>query len=85
MEWKDTTSYSRGDKEREPKTFSATCGPLKLTVTKGHIYYPGKWVAHAYPLFDTHPLDVETLGQAQDAVVQMARKWLEAASAALSA
>lgn len=56
--WEDTTSYSR-DKPRIQTAWS-----LKLSrdcvviITKGHIYYPGEWVFHCRPWFDTHPLRI---------------------------
>lgn len=79
MEWKDTTSYSRDDKDRKPTTFSKQCGPMRLVVTSGHIHYPGKWVAHAFPLFENKALKATTRDEAQAEVVQMAHDWLSAA------
>lgn len=76
MEWKDSTGYARGDKERIPTTFSAQAGPIRLVVTLGHLYYPDRWVGHAYPIFDTKPLNANTMEQAQEEVLAMARKWL---------
>lgn len=85
MEWKDATSYIRGQVDRTPDTFSAQCGPMRLVVTSGHIYYPGKWVAHAFPLFENKTLTATTREEAQDEVVQMVRDWLSAAAAGLAA
>jgi hypothetical protein len=47
-EWKDETSYSRGDTKREPRTWTIKHGegsvtPLRVTVTR-HINYPGEWL-----------------------------------------
>jgi hypothetical protein len=83
MQWKDETSYSRGDKERVPTTFAAICGPLKLVVTSGHVHYPGRWVARCH-LFDTKPLKATSREEAQAEVVQLAREWVNAASAGLN-
>lgn len=85
MKWKDVTSYSRGHTDRVPTTFAAQCGPMRLVVTSGHIHYPGKWVAHAFPLFENKPMNALTRDAAQDELVQMARDWLSAASAGLNA
>lgn len=85
MEWKDTTSYSRGDTERKPTTFSAQCGPIRLVVTNGHIYSPGVWISHAYPLFESRELTATTREEAQEEAIGMARAWLAAAEAGLSA
>lgn len=57
--WVDSTSYSRDDKERVPNTWTLTLPETKLriTVTKGHVYSPGKWVMHCFELgIDTKPL-----------------------------
>lgn len=85
MEWKDTTSYSRGQVDRTPTTFAAQCGPMRLVVTSGHIHYPGKWVAHGFPLFENKALAAKTREEAQAEAVQMAHDWLSAAAAGLVA
>jgi hypothetical protein len=85
MEWKDTTSYSYGKVDRTPTTFSAQCGPMRLVVTSGHIHCPGKWVAHAFPLFENKALEAATREEAQAETVQMVRNWLSAATAGLLA
>lgn len=72
MEWKDTSSYSRGG-ENVPHCWTAKAGRLRITVTNGHIYYPGKWVMHCAPFFDTHKLDVDTKEEAQAKAVELVR------------
>lgn len=84
IEWKDETGYSRGDRTREPTTFAARCGPLKLVVTSGHIHYPGRWVGHCHPLFDTRPIEATSPEEAQAEVIRLAREWVSAAAAALN-
>lgn len=49
MNWKDTTSYSRGETDRQPTVWSATAGRFRIVITKGHIYYKGEWVMHLHP------------------------------------
>ena len=83
MEWKDTTNYSRGQVVRTPTTFSAQCGPMRLVVTSGHIHYPGKWVAHGFPLFENKALIATSREEAQAETVRIARDWLTAATAGL--
>lgn len=57
MDWKDTTSYSRGDTVRKPTTWSCDVGSLEVTVTCGHIHYRPNWVMHCHKLgVDTKPL-----------------------------
>src|ERR1700729_3183895 len=58
--WRDTTSYSR-DRERIATTWTITLQPgFSVTVTKGHIYYPGQWVMHCEPWFNTRPIEAES-------------------------
>jgi len=83
--WKDTTTYSRDDTRCRPTTWSATVGMMRITVTCGHIHYPGQWVMHARPWYDTHvvPLsETATLAEVQawalDAVRKQARALLAA-------
>ena len=85
MEWKDVSSYSRGDTSRKPNTFSAQCGPMRLVVLTGYIHHPGKWVTHAFPLFESRVLKATTREEAQAEAVQMAHDWLSAAVAGLVA
>lgn len=85
MEWKDTTSYSRSDVERKPTTFSAQCGPMRLVVTSGHIRYPGRWVAHGFPLFENKELKATTREEAQAETARLAWDWLTAATAGIVA
>lgn len=46
--WKDSTSYSRDDKERVQTAWTAESGPVRITVTCGHIHYRPEWVMHCY-------------------------------------
>ena len=84
MEWKDITSYSRGQVDRTPTTFSAQCGPMRLVVTSGHIHYPGRWVAHCFPIFENKVLNVDSRVAAQVECASLARQWVQAASDGLS-
>ena len=85
MEWKDITSHSRSAIDRTPTTFEKRCGPMRLVVTIGHIHYPGKWVAHGFPLFENKVLAATTRDEAQAEATQMAHDWLSAAAAELVA
>ena len=49
-EWKDTTSYSQGDKERTPDCWSITTGEVRIVVMRNHRMNPGFWTMHAYGL-----------------------------------
>lgn len=45
-QWRDCTSYSRGDKERVPTSYEIKHGWLRICITCGHIYHRPKWVLH---------------------------------------
>ena len=49
--WKDTTSYSRSDKERVPRTWEADLPGVRLIVTK-HRDYGDEWTTSCYPLYN---------------------------------
>ena len=62
--WKDSTSYSRNDKNRIPTTFSTTIGSCRISITCGHIDYRPEWVFHCYELgFDTKCIGKELPAQ----------------------
>lgn len=63
MEWKDTTSYSRGG-DRSPQTYTARVGKLRLVVTR-HRDYPGRWVADCPPFMRLHVLRSGTADEAK--------------------
>lgn len=78
LKWTDTTSYQRGE-EHKPTTFGATTRRLRLYVTCAHIYYKGKWVGGAFPLFDTVELKATTREDAQEEVERLVKVWLDTA------
>ena len=82
MDWKDTTSYSRGAEHR-PTTWTAHAGGLRITVTSSHVYYPGQWVFHCRPFFDTYRLGAETKEEAQARAVELVAAEIAAVVAAL--
>lgn len=60
IEWKDDTSYPRGERGKHPPTtFGVQSGAVRLVVTCGHINYPGEWIMHGYGIgIDTEPLGI---------------------------
>lgn len=80
--WEDSTSYSR-DKERIQNSWTLNTGKLSITVTFGHIYFPGEWVyicekvgvSNATPLKMTK--DAATAQQAQRRAVAWVKSRLE--------
>jgi hypothetical protein len=91
IQWSDTTSYSRGEREtKKPTTWTTRLGGTadgahSLTVTSGHVRNPGHWVFHCPMLcYDTVELtDAKTAEQAQMMALERVRKRLEFMLAAL--
>ena len=83
--WKDTTSYSRG-KPRIPSCWTINIGDLRIAVTKGHIYHPGKWVMHCEPWFNSREIADDTLpeDQAKHVALDAVRSKVRAASDAFA-
>lgn len=94
-EWKDATIYAQGDRARgrEPDSWEARSGDLRIWVSKGHRLYPGEWVMNCYELDMTCEGIGEAAkmspGDAQAAAVNMAvaraERLLEEAKGFLSA
>ncbi|MBA7694085.1 hypothetical protein ES703_102687 [subsurface metagenome] len=78
IEWTDTTSYSRDERgKKAPTCWSWQGERLHITVTCGHIYAPGQWVMHAWPLgIDIFKLNVKTKELAQEKAIRITRKCL---------
>lgn len=84
LEWKDTTSYSRDDPVREPKTFTARAGDIAITVTCDHIYYRGKWILQCTPFYREYELKVTTEDQAKAKALQLVRNKIKVIVSALA-
>lgn len=89
MEWKDITSYSRDDKERKPTGFGIEEGPLRISITCGHIYHRPNWVMHCRELgLDAHrlhaPAGIEGLEAAKEIALTVAKTKLEVLKLALA-
>ncbi len=76
MIWKDVSSYSRDEKNREIKSAECSIGDFRLVVTR-HIYYPGCWVASCHGVFDLIPLDGVTLEAAKRNAVEIFVSYLQ--------
>ena len=74
MIWKDTTSYSRSDAAREPRTFRAVVGPIDIIVTR-HIHYPGAWVLQCSTILGMRMIELRSaeLAAAQVEAVSIVR------------
>lgn len=57
LKWVDSTTYSIGESNRKPTSFTISNGSIDICVTCGHIYYRPDWVMHCGAIgLDTHPL-----------------------------
>lgn len=84
MTWKDTTSFSQGDKLRTPTTWSAEAGVFRVIVTRGHINYRGKWIMHIYPgVLDCHDLKLKADATPEQAQVAAEMKFRDILTTAL--
>lgn len=75
-EWKDASSWSRGEDRTEPKTVALQLpvGP-RLVVTR-HIHFPGKWVASAGDLMTQRELAADALDAAKREAITLLREKL---------
>lgn len=51
IQWKDATSYSRGDRGKvPPRSWETTVCDLHILVISGHLYSPSNWVLTCYAM-----------------------------------
>ena len=66
-EWKDATSYAQGQRGKiDPNSWEILFDGARIWMSKGHIYYPGKWIVNCHeagikeqeicPVSDTTPV-----------------------------
>lgn len=65
MTWKDVTSYSQGDRLKEPKSWELRFCNMRIVLTQ-HISERGVWFTKCEPFYDLHQIgkvgdDVEAL------------------------
>ena len=69
MEWKDISSFSQSDKVREPRTFEARFGALRIVVTR-HIHHSATdWVLICAPWFDNVVIGSGTSDEAKQSAL----------------
>lgn len=82
MNWKDSTTYKRDDKEMVPTTWTLIGKHLSITITNKHIYCPDQWVMHCYELeYNTYGLGLkstEPAGAAQRVALGIVKNKLRA-------
>lgn len=75
LNWKDISSFSHRDTNRETKTVEANAGVVRLVVTR-HIDYPGKWVVKS-ELTGMRELKADHLDEAKAEAVQRVKSVVE--------
>lgn len=76
-EWKDCTTYARGDSDRTPTTFLWCFGGLRIVVTCSHIHYPGVWILRCAAVgIDIKQMDSKTEADAKDDAIGYVRSTL---------
>jgi hypothetical protein len=80
LEWKDCTSYSRGDEERKPTCFEIVLGGRRVVIVWGHRYLPGTWSGSIYGLIENYDLKLTNYSD----IVQAKKKMLIKAAALFS-
>lgn len=80
MNWKDTTTYGKYQKNREPNVWTYKNKYILVSVVKYHRHDPKNWVMHCRNLsIDTMSLlpNTATKEEAQDKALSIVRQRLE--------
>jgi len=84
MNWKDTSSFSLGDKVRTPTTFTLIVSGLRVVVTR-HIHAePDEWLLHCEPWFHGVVVSKGSADEAKAVALEAVRKKLQETLAALT-
>ena len=85
MKWKDTTSYSQGERAKgvPPSSWGTTVAWLRISIHR-HIHYEkDQWLLSTRPgIFDLHLLDSKEVEDAQKEAIKVIRKKLDVATKA---
>jgi hypothetical protein len=80
--WKDTTSFSQGDKEKVPNIWTLRTDQLTISLVRNHRMIQGQWVMHCTLLaIDTLPIGLpssEPIEVAQEIAITKVRDKLSA-------
>lgn len=77
-QWKDATSYQRGDKERIPTAYELKLTGLRIYITCAHIHHEPDWIMHCRVLnIDTRPLAANSLAGAKAEAIYEVKKLIE--------
>jgi len=71
MEWKNCSSYSRGQKDRTPTAWEIKAEDIRICVHR-HIHYPkDQWLLSCAPFYDLYELPYTDVDQAKGAALNM--------------
>lgn len=76
-EWKDTTSFSRGETDRTPREWTLEAGQLRLCVFRHRAIDPESWFASCHGFFDTREMASSEIETAKEQAIQLLRDMLE--------
>jgi hypothetical protein len=80
LTWKDTTSFSQGEKDRTPRCWTAKAGRVQIVVHR-HIHFPpDAWLLSCAALrIDNRQLKSKDVDEAKQEAVRIVRELLEEA------
>ena len=74
--WKDISSYSKNDKERNSNCFELRQGGLRLVIVSNHLAYRGTdilWALTCSPWFDIKQLEAQTAEDAKNEALRLVK------------
>lgn len=81
--WKDETTHYQGDKEREPRTWAAHAGDLKIVVTRHRDHEPDRWLLRTQ-WFGDWLLDARDADEAKREAIAWVKRRIDAISSKLA-
>lgn len=78
IEWKNVTPSGFNKEKKEPTMWTYDSGKCMITITKGHIHNPGRWIMHCFELkLDTYDMNLDasqvSFEDAQRVAIEIAR------------
>lgn len=82
--WNDVTTYSRDDKDKQPRVWHFDCGDLRVVVHR-HIHYaPDAWLLTCSPFFDKRELYAKDADHAKAEALALVREKVKTLAEALA-
>jgi hypothetical protein len=87
-EWKDISSYSRGEKDRTPNCFELNVGGYRLVIMTNHLCNKGAWTLCFIPFTNTNTsalqgISINDVEAAKEHAIRFARAMVSAILEAL--